>query len=118
MARTGNCDPASRGATFNEFELQIPLPNGSGFVNADVRYTWDGVSVWPACDGPVTFLRTRNTGTQTAWALLPDKKHAPLWVQIDPGTDVTVTSHGQLNTLGLANATDVESVRLSFVNPA
>lgn len=112
MARTGTC------SANGEFEIQIPLPNGSGFVNADCRYNHDGVSVWPNCNGPVTFLRTRNTGTTTAWALLPDKKQPPLWVQIDPGTDVTITSHGQLNTLGLANASDVRSVRLSFTNPA
>lgn len=111
MARTGTCGPTG------EFELQIPLPNGSGFVNATCRYNHDGVSVWPACNGPVTFLRTRNTGTQTAWALLPDKKKPPLWIQLDPGTDVTVTAAGQLNNLGLSNALDVRSVTLSFVNP-
>jgi len=112
MVRTGTCQPTG------EFELQIPLPNGSGFVNADCRYDHDGVSVWPACDGPVTFLRTRNTGTTTAWAMLPDKKKPPLWVVLNPSTDVTVTAAGQLNNLGLSNALDVQSVRLSFVDPA
>lgn len=118
MPRTGNCNPASRGAAFNAFALEIPLPDRSGSVLADCHYTWDGVSVWPSCDGPVIFLRTRNTGTSPAWALLPDKKKPPLWVQIDPGTDVTVTSAGQLANLGLSNASDVQTVRLSFVNPA
>jgi hypothetical protein len=83
----GTCDPASRGRgeTYNEFAMEVPLPDGSGYVLIDCRYTWDGTSTRATgCDGPVIFLRTRNTGTSTAWAMLPDKKKAPLWVQLDP----------------------------------
>jgi hypothetical protein len=100
------------------FALEIPLPNASGYVLCEVAFTADGVSLYPNCDGPVDSLRTRNTGTQTAWALLPDKKKPPLWVQIDPGTDITVSAAGQLNNLGLTKASDIRSVRLSFTNPA
>lgn len=101
------------------FAMEIRLPNASGYVLCEVAYTADGVSRYETdCDGSVDSLRTRNTGTQAAWALLADKKHPPLWVQIDPGTDVTVTSPGQLNTLGLSAASDIRSVRLSFTNPA
>lgn len=115
----GTCDPASRGAPYNEFAIEIPLPNASGYVLIDCRYDWDGVSTRATgCDGPVIYLRTRNTGTQTAWALLPDKKKAPLWVQIDPGTDVTITQKGQLSNLGLSNASDAHTVTFTFTDPA
>jgi hypothetical protein len=98
--------------------LEIRLPNGSGAVLAECHYTDNGTGTWPACDGPVNSLRTRNTGNQTAWAMLPAKKKPPLWVQLDPQTDVTVTAAGQLNNLGLKNASDIRTVTLSFVNPA
>lgn len=102
-----------------EFALEVPLPDGTGYVLADVQFTGDGISLHETgCDGPVTSLRTRNTGSSTAWALLPDKKKAPLWVQIDPGTDTTITAKGQLANLGLSNASDVRSVQLVFTNPA
>ena len=113
----GTCDPATRGDTFNATQLEKPLPNLSGSVLVDIRWGWDGVSVRPNCDGPVQSLRVRNNGTQTAWASLPNKKKAPLWVQIDPGTDVTTSSPGQLSNLGLSNYADVVGVTLAFVQP-
>lgn len=113
------CDTAPiTGTTDKSFALEIPNPDYSGSVLADVHYVWDGVSVWPNCDGPVTSLRTRNTGDTTGWALLPDKKKAPLWMQINPGTDVTITAKGQLANLGLSNASDVQSVTITYTNPA
>jgi len=54
----------------------------------------------------------------TAWASLPNKKKPPLWVQIDPGTDVITTAAGQLNNLGLVKASDVANVNVVFVQPA
>jgi hypothetical protein len=67
----GTCDPASRGDAYNSVTLEERAPNGSGSVLTDVRYGWDGVSVMPNCDGPVSYLRTRNTSTMTAWATQP-----------------------------------------------
>lgn len=116
----GTCNPASwgQGETLGEFAIEIPLPNGSGSVMAVCRYQWDGTSVKPTCDGDVKHLRTRNTGNVAAWALLPDKKAGLPWVRIDPGTDVTIVAKGQLGNLGLSKASDVESVTLSFTDPA
>lgn len=115
----GTCDPASRGETFNEFTIEVRSPNGSGSVLVDVRFDWDGVSTKATgCDGPITLLHTRNTSDMPAWALLPDKKKGSGWVQIDPGTDLPISSQGTLNNLGLSNASDAISVRISFVNPA
>lgn len=116
-APSGTCDPATRGQTYNQVTLEIPLPNGSGSVLIDSRFGWDGTSVRPNCDGPTQSIRTRNTGTQSAWAVLPDKKKAPHWVQIDPGTDVTVSAQGQLNNLGLTSYSDVVSVGFAFTQP-
>lgn len=111
------CAPAPGAPT--SFVMEVRLPDGSGSVHIDCQYTWDGTST-PAvgCDGPVTSFRTRNTGTSPAWAMLPDKKRPPLWVKIDPGTDVTVNAQGQLNNLGLSNAQDLFSVRFQFTDPA
>lgn len=113
----GTCDPATRGEAYNEVALEYPLPNRSGSVLAEIRYEWDGVSVRPDCDGPIIYLRTRNTGTQTAWALMPMKRKPPKWVQIDPGTDITITSTGQFKQLGLDNISDVGAINIVFVQP-
>jgi hypothetical protein len=109
---TGTCDPASRGQTYNEMALEYPAPDGSGGVLVDARYGWVGVWVRPDCNGPITFLRTRNTSGMTAWVNLPNKKKPPLWVQIDPGTDTTITAAGQLRNLGLESAVDVRGVQI------
>ena len=115
---TGTCDPASRGEPYNTVTLEMPAPNGTGSVLIDIRYGWDGVSVRPNCNGPVSRLRTRNTSTQPAWALLPLKKRGDTWVQIAPGTDVTVTAAGQLSNLGLSTYADVQGVDMVFTQPA
>lgn len=118
QARLTTCDTAPiTGTTDKAFALEIPNPDYSGSVLSEVHYTWDGVSVYPDCDGPVTSLQTRNTGDMTGWAILPDKKKAPLWVQINPGTNTTTTSKGQLANLGLSNASDVRSVTISYKQP-
>jgi hypothetical protein len=114
----GTCDPASRGDAYNQVAEEVPLPNGSGSVLIDGRWDWDGVSVRPNCDGPVNFLRTRNTGTMPAWANLPNKKRGNPWVQIDPGTDVTIVAKGTLANLGLSNYTDLLAVGFQFTDPA
>lgn len=118
IAAAGTCDPATRGDTYNQITIEEPLPNGSGSVLVDVHFGWDGTSVRPNCDGPVSYLRTRNTGSVSAWAWLPGKKKGATWVQIDPGADVTVTAQGQLNNLGLTSFTDVQEVGFVFTRPA
>lgn len=114
---TGTCDPASRGEAYNTVTLEFPLPNLSGAVLIDCRWGWDGTSTRPNCDGPVQSIRTRNTGTETAWAMLPNKKKPPQWVAVDPGTDVTITQQGQLNNLGVTKYSDVIGVGFAFTDP-
>lgn len=98
--------------------MEFPSPSRTGSVMVDIQYGWDGVSVMPNCDGPITSLRTRNTSTDTAWALLPNKKKVPLWVQIDPGTDSTITAAGTLKNLGLTNCSDVLDASVVYTQPA
>lgn len=113
----GTCDPASRGDAYNQLAMEVPAPDSSGSVLVDCHYGWDGVSVRPTCNGPVLYLRTRNTSGMTAWALLPMKKRGDTWVQIDAGTDVTITAAGQLSQLGLSNVVDVQGVGIDFIQP-
>lgn len=113
----GTCDPATRGDQYNEIALEIPLPDGSGSVLISGFYGWDRVSQRPNCDGPVVSLHTRNTGTSPAWANLPNKKKGTPWVQIDPGTDATISSPGQLSNLGLSNYSDLAGVGFQFTDP-
>lgn len=114
------CDLQPLGLT-PEFAMEIPAPNYSGSVLVDCMFDWDGLSVWPDCNGPVTLLRVRNTSNVTAWALLPDKKKGSPWVQGNPGTDLTITqaTKGQssLSSLGLTNALDVKTVTITFTQP-
>lgn len=114
----GTCDPASRGDAYNEVDLEYPLPDSTGSVLAEIRYGWDGRSVKPDCDGPISLIHTRNTGQSPAWVLLPGKKKPPLWVQIDPGTDVTTNSPGTLKNLGLVNYSDLGDITVAFTQPA
>jgi hypothetical protein len=114
---SGTCDPASRGDSYNQTAYEVPAPNGSGSVLVDCRYGWDGTSVMPNCDGPIQSIRTRNTSDMAAWANLPNKKKPPTWVQIDPGTDITISAKGQLSNLGLTNASDLDAVQPVFDQP-
>lgn len=109
----GTCDPASRGEAHNE--LAMAVANGQVLLSG--LWDWDGVSVRPNCDGPIVSLRTRNISQNTWWATLPNKKKAPLWVQLDPGTDVTITQKGQLNNLGIVNYTDLFGIEFVQTQP-
>src|SRR6478752_9046644 len=116
---TGTC--ASLDNPYLAITLERPAPNSSGSVLIDIRFHHDGVSVRPNCDGPVFYLRVRNNSTMTARALLPAKKQGNKWLDGAPGTDVvldtTVRPADQttLNNLGLANASDVAGVRITFL---
>jgi hypothetical protein len=50
-----------------------------------VRWTWDGVSVYPECDGPVVQVHYINTGSETWYAHLPLKTRGVTDVAITPG---------------------------------
>lgn len=102
---------------FLQQTISYLTPDKSGYVLLDIRYTHDGVSVRPNCDGPITRLRTRNTSQQTAWAVLPNKRKSPQWVQIDPGTDVSITNQGTLNQIGVETFSDAAGVVFVYSQP-
>lgn len=65
----------------------------------------------------MSFVRTRNTSNQPAWARLNSKAQGPTWVQIDPGIDVSVSQTNQLRNLGLERYSDVAAVAVVFTQP-
>lgn len=91
--------------------------NQSGYVLLDIEFVHDGVSVRPNCDGPITKLRTKNTSNQTAWALLPNKRRGDKWVQLNPGTDVTIANQGTLNQIGVETFNDAAGVEFVYNQP-
>ena len=100
------------------FEVSYPDPDFTGKVGAYVEFTGDGVSLHEnGCDGDVTLLRYYNSSDVPGWVYLPDKKKGSKSIQIPPGTNQTITSPGQLNTLGLTKASDIRSVKPVFADP-
>lgn len=107
-AVTGTCDPASRGAAYNEMQ-QV-----NGPMEVYARYGWDGVSVRDSetgCDGPVLLLRGTNTSTNETWyAHFEGRKHQWVNVSFAPGESRQITSSGQLRQLGVPNRSDLDGM--------
>lgn len=102
----GSCNPAP--AQFNVVETV----KGSGDVIVTVRWSWDGVSVFPNCAGPVFDAHVRNVGAVTWYAHFARRQGGFRTVAIAPADDRTVTQ-AQLNAVGLVTVADVQAVRLS-----
>jgi hypothetical protein len=97
-----NCD-SSRPYTVAYFNHPLPVVG---------QWTWDGVSVPPNCNGPITSLHVVNQSpTDTYRALLPNARRGQGFVDMPPGTDQTVTG-GQLRTAGLDTIQDLAAVNL------
>lgn len=107
---------AANGGSLNQ-SISYLVPDGSGSVLLDIRFTPDGTSVRPNCDGSITRIRTQNTSSRPAWALLPNKRKAPLWVQLDPGSDVTIANQGTLNQIGIETFSDAAGVEFVYTQP-
>lgn len=107
----GSCDPSPD--PYN----QMTLTKGDGTVTVDVRYGWDGVSVYPNCAGPVLQIRYVNTGTVTWYARLPRKTRGQTWVTIPLGTDQTVTGNA-LRQAGLDTIDAIADLVLTTTPPA
>ncbi len=92
--------------------LERTFPDG-GLVGITARYTWDGVSSYPACDGDVHDVHVYNTSTtKDGYVKLPNRRRGNKWIDIPPGTDVTI-SGGQLNSYGVETAADLNNIGLS-----
>lgn len=101
-------------------QREEPCPGG-GSILFDVRFHHDGVSVRPNCDGPIIYLRARNTSpTVTARILLPNKKKGNPWIDGPPNSDVVLNpevrqpDQNQLNNLGVTKASDVMGLTITF----
>jgi len=104
----GTCDPATRGAAYNEMVQE------EGPITIYARYGWDGVSIKPDCDGPVLLVRGTNVSTTETW-YVHFKGRRGTWVNVPlaPGEVREVTSSGQLRQLGLPNASDLEGIYIN-----
>lgn len=107
----GSCDPSP-----DAFHV-MTLTKGNGDVTVDIRYGWDGVSVYPNCVGPVLQIHYTNTGAVTWYARLPRKTRGQAFVAIPPGTDQTVTGN-TLRQAGLDTLDAVTDLVLTTTPPA
>lgn len=85
----GTCDPATRGETWNAWTYSID----NNACWAHVRWTWDGTSVMPNCNGPVLDIRVVNTSGLTYYCNLPNKTRGRTNMEIPPGTDETLSGN-------------------------
>jgi hypothetical protein len=94
---------------------------GNGAVVVDAKYGWDGVSVFPDCDGPLLGAHVTNvTPDQTWYAVFPRPrrpKAPPIVITITPGFDTTYTAQ-QLAAVGLATITDLAAFDITQTPPA
>lgn len=102
-ATKGQCDPGP-----GQFNLQTL---GDSEIVVTVRYGWDGVSLFPDCDGPIQDVRLQNVGTRTRTLSIPAGRKLKSR-DILPGTDVTFTG-AQLAQIGLETAADLADMTLS-----
>lgn len=102
----GNCDHNARGMAYDKIAIE------KGPVTLDIRFTWDGVSTHPDCDGPILTVRVTNSSTTATWYVtLPRKRRKDKFVAIPPGTDVTLNG-AALSGAGFDSALDVAGVGL------
>jgi hypothetical protein len=91
--------------------LDTTLSKDDGQVTITIRATWDGISAWPDCDGPVIDIAFRNTSPR-AWLLqFPSGKAAKTRV-LSSGMN-RLFSGATLTTLGLVAATDLVGLAMT-----
>jgi hypothetical protein len=93
------CDQTARGLPYNTLGLFEDL-DGVGGVQILVRWTWDHVSVWPVCDGPLAngsgaagkwAVQAVNTGTVPAYLHTTKKDGSPITYTLVPGQTANIT---------------------------
>lgn len=106
----GVCDPSPE--PYNEMGLSVL----NGQVSIVVRWTWDGVSVYPDCDGPITEVVVTNTTAQDVTFNVPFARKANGRTYTLPASQtVTISSPGQLRQLGYETITDTENLTITQV---
>lgn len=101
----GVCDPAPE--EYNTLYLGVLDDR----VAVTVLWSWDGVSVYPDCDGPIVSVRVQNLTDAAVSALLPNaRKQAGRVYTLQPGADITITSPGTLKNLGYETIRDMDDL--------
>lgn len=95
----GTCDPGL--SLFNE----TVLSKDNGRVTITIRWSWDGVSVWPDCTGPIVAVAMRSTSPRAWLAGFPAGRAAKTRV-VTAGMSRVFTG-AQLTTIGLVSIADV-----------
>ncbi len=113
----GTCDPATRGQSYNEFE--IAYFNGAVVVKG--RYGWDGVSTRETgCDGPLLRIQGINTTPdKTYWAWFLGRNGQARSIEMPPGFN-SIAQGAVLTGQGFNDYSDVEAgitITDSAVNP-
>ena len=97
-------------------QAEEALAVADGQVRITVRWEWDGVSVYPACDGPIKSIRLQNLTGNEFVATLPNARRAGGRAQtIAPFADVTISAKGTLKSLGLESYSDTDNANLTIV---
>lgn len=96
MPAVHSCNPADYGRTYNAMSLTV-----TGGATITVRWNWDGVSVYPNCDGPLVdggsgqdrwAVRVVNPTANTYYAHTENKEGEWKTWTLNPGQTVTVTA--------------------------
>lgn len=110
----GTCDPATRGALYNEGELAIEqseeYPRGA--VTLSYRYGWDGVSAKPDCVGPLLRIRVVNNTSDTWYAHFQGRRGTWRRVTLDPNETRNVGQQALTNA-GFIDNTDLEGLYIT-----
>jgi len=102
------CDPGP-----NAYNVTT-LSKDDGRATVTIRSTWDGISTWPNCDGPIVDVALRNTSPH-AWLLsLPFGRASK--TRAVPSSINRVYTGSQLATIGLVVASDL--AELTMINLA
>lgn len=96
----GSCDPGV--GNFNVTQLA----KDNGRVTITVYSTWDGVSTWPDCDGPISSVVLRNVSPH-AWTVTFPRGRTTKTRMIASSTNRTFTGAQLAGTIGLTTASDV-----------
>jgi hypothetical protein len=106
----GSCDGSTNPDGLNHQILRY----ANNTILVDIAWTWDGVSQYPACEGPVNWVRVANTGTETWTVRIPRAgKVGGRTYSLLAGVDVTL-SDAVLKTRGYELLSQVEDLSLTL----
>lgn len=100
MPALQTCDQTVRGLPYNTTTQYQDLGNGET-VQVVIRWVWDKVSVWPACDGPLQdgsgsagkwAVQATNNGTVPAYLHTVKANGTPVTYTLQPGATANITA--------------------------